>query len=113
VHAYTRVPGGKTRYLSELCAGDPVQIVDHEGNTTTAVVGRLKIEKRPLMLITAAVNGRVLTTLVQNAETIRLTRSDGEPVSVVHLAPGDRVLVAIEQGGRHFGYAIQETITEK
>ncbi|MFH0995513.1 MAG: 3-dehydroquinate synthase II [Pseudomonadota bacterium] len=113
VHAYTRVPGGKTRYLSELCAGDPVQIVDHEGNTTSAVVGRLKIEKRPLMLITAAVNGRVLSTLVQNAETIRLTRPDGEPVSVVHLTPGDRVLVAIEHGGRHFGYAIQETITEK
>ncbi len=113
VHAYTRVPGGKTRYLSELCAGDPVQIVDNEGNTTTAVVGRLKIEKRPLMLITASANNRILTTLVQNAETIRLTRPDGEPVSVVHLTPGDRVLVAIEQGGRHFGYAIQETITEK
>jgi 3-dehydroquinate synthase II len=65
------------------------------------------------MLITASVNGRVLTTLVQNAETIRLTRPDGAPVSVVHLAPGDRVLIAIEQGGRHFGYAIQESITEK
>ncbi len=113
VHAYTRVPGGKTRYLSELCAGDPVQIVDHEGHTTTAVVGRLKIEKRPLMLITATVNDRMLTTLVQNAETIRLTRPNGEPVSVVHLTPEDQVLVAMEQGGRHFGYAIQETITEK
>lgn len=113
VHAYTRVPGGKTRYLSELAAGDPVQIVDHEGRITTAVVGRLKIEKRPLMLITAAVHGRMLTTLVQNAETIRLTRPDGEPVSVIHLKAGDTVLVATEQGGRHFGYAIQETITEK
>ncbi len=113
VHAYTRVPGGKTRYLSELSAGDPVQIVDHEGHTTTAVVGRLKIEKRPLMLITASVNGKILTTLVQNAETIRLTRPNGEPVSVVQLIAADQVLVATEQGGRHFGYAIAESITEK
>ena len=113
VHAYTRVPGGKTRYLSELCAGDAVQIVDHEGNTSSAVVGRLKIEKRPLMLVTAVANGRKLATLVQNAETIRLTQSGGEPISVIHLSPGDQVLVATEQGGRHFGYAIQETITEK
>ncbi len=70
VHAYTRVPGGKTRYLSELCAGDPVQIVDNEGNTTTAVVGRLKIEKRPLMLITASANNSILTILVQNAQSL-------------------------------------------
>lgn len=113
VHAYTRVPGGKTRYLSELSAGDAVQIVDHQGNTSSAVVGRLKIEKRPLMLITAVADGKVLTTLLQNAETIRLTRPGGDPVSVVQLSPGDMVLTAMEKGGRHFGYAIDETITEK
>ncbi len=113
VHAYTRVPGGKTRYLSELSTGDMVLITDHLGNATPAVVGRLKIEKRPLMLITAETSGKIITTLVQNAETIRLTASGGEPVSLISLSPGDEVLVATEQGGRHFGYAIEETITEK
>ncbi len=113
VHAYTRVPGGKTRYLSELSAGDHVLIVDFQGNTSVGAVGRLKIEKRPLMLIKAVVGDRKITTIVQNAETIRLTNPKGKPVSVVSLLPGDKVLVAVEKGGRHFGHKIDETITEK
>lgn len=113
VHAYTRVPGGKTRYLSELCAGDPVLITDYKGQATIGTVGRLKIEKRPLMLIKATVSGKEITTIVQNAETIRLTAPDGHPVSVVALRPGDKVLVALEESGRHFGMKITETITEK
>lgn len=113
VHAYTRVPGGKTRYLSELQSGDPVIITDFKGNNKTGIVGRLKIEKRPLMLIKAKVNGNIVTTIVQNAETIRLTDPDGKPVSVVALKPSDKVLVSVEEGGRHFGMKIDETITEK
>ncbi len=113
VHAYTKVPGGTTRYLSELSAGDEVLIVDFKGNTVTGIVGRLKIEKRPLMLVRAIVNDKEVTTILQNAETIRLTSSEGEPISVVNLNPGDKVLVAVEKGGRHFGYKIDETITER
>lgn len=113
VHAYTRVPGGKTRYLSELSAGDSVLIIDHEGNTQTATVGRLKIEKRPLMLVRASVADREITTILQNAETIRLTDSKGNAVSVVSVRSGDKVLVAVEESGRHFGMKIDETITEK
>lgn len=113
VHAYTRVPGGKTRYLSELCAGDEVLVTDFKGKTTVATVGRLKIEKRPLMLIRAVVEDREITTIVQNAETIRLTSPEGEALSVVSLSPGDKVMVALESAGRHFGMKIEETITEK
>lgn len=113
VHAYTRVPGGKTRYLSELSAGDGVLIVDHEGNTQVAAVGRVKIEKRPLMLVRAAIADREVTTILQNAETIRLTDPKGAAVSVVSLKSGDKVLVAVEESGRHFGMKIDETITEK
>jgi len=113
VHAYTRVPGGKTRYLSELSAGDQVLITDFRGNTTVSTVGRLKIEKRPLMLVKALFEENEITTILQNAETIRLTDPEGKPVSVVSLKPGDKVLVAIEESGRHFGLKIDETITEK
>jgi 3-dehydroquinate synthase II len=113
VHAYTRVTGGKTKYLSELSAGDQVLIVDFRGNTTVGIVGRLKIEKRPLMLVTAQVEGKQISTILQNAETIRLTDPDGNPVSIVSLKPGDKVLVGMETGGRHFGMKIEETITEK
>ncbi len=51
--------------------------------------------------------------LVQNAETIRLTDPEGKAVSVVNLSPGDKILVAMEEGGRHFGMKIEESITEK
>lgn len=113
VHAYTRVPDGKTRYLSELQGGDSVLLVDYTGKTTVGVVGRLKIERRPLMLIVADYKDRRITTIVQNAETIRLTTPEGEPISVVALKPGDKVLVACEEGARHFGHKIEETIMEK
>lgn len=113
VHSYTRVPGGKTRYLSELSAGDPVLIVDFNGDTVTGIVGRLKIEKRPLMLVKAVAGDKEMTTIVQNAETIRLTDPKGKAVSVVNLSPGDKILVAVEEGGRHFGMKIEESITEK
>jgi len=113
VHAYTRVPGGKTRYLSELSAGDQVLIVDFKGNTTTGIVGRLKIEKRPLMLVKAVIGDKQISSIVQNAETIRLTDPQGRALSVVSLAPGDKVLAAVEEGGRHFGLKIEEFITEK
>ena len=113
VHSYTRIPGGKTRYLSELSAGDPVLIVDFKGNTSTGIVGRLKIEKRPLMLIKAVLDGKEIAAIVQNAETIRLTDPEGNALSVVGLVPGDKVLVAMEEGGRHFGINIEESITEK
>ncbi|MBF0225964.1 MAG: 3-dehydroquinate synthase II [Desulfobacterales bacterium] len=113
VHAYTRVAGGKTKYLSELSSGDQVIIVDYKGNTTSAIVGRLKIEKRPLILVKALVSDKIITSILQNAETIRLTSPDGKPLSVVSLKPKDKVLVAVEEWGRHFGHKIQETITEK
>ncbi len=113
VHAYIRVPGGKTRYLGELAAGDEVLIVNHQGHTWPAVVGRVKVERRPLMLVAASAAGQEITTMLQNAETIRLTRPNGEAVSIVTLQPGDEVLVALEASGRHFGHKVQETILEK
>ncbi len=112
VHAYTRLPGGKTAYLADLQAGDVVLVVDACGNTETAVVGRLKIERRPLMMVTARVEDRTFTTILQNAETIRLTRPDGSAVSVVELQPQDTVLILVETAGRHFGHAVSETILE-
>lgn len=113
VHAYTRVPGGRTRYLSELSAGDEVLLVNAKGDSMPGIVGRLKIERRPLMLVLARIGDREVSTIVQNAETIRLTDPDGRPASVAVLKAGDRVLVATEASGRHFGMKVEETITEK
>jgi 3-dehydroquinate synthase II len=113
VHAYIRVPGNKTRYLGELKAGDEVLVVNHQGRTQGAVVGRVKVERRPLMLVAAEIAGQEIATILQNAETIRLTRPGGEAVSIVTLKPGDEVLVALEEAGRHFGHKVRETILER
>jgi 3-dehydroquinate synthase II len=113
VHAYTLLPNGKTTYLSELKAGDEVLAVDSKGNTRNMIVGRCKIEKRPLLLIEARKDNVKLSTLVQNAETINLVDEKGKAVSVTKLKTGDRILAFLEEGGRHFGMKIKETIEEK
>ncbi len=113
VHSYTLLPSGKTAYLSELEGGDEVLAVDHGGNTRTMIVGRLKIEKRPLMLVEAKAGKKAIKTILQNAETIRLTAKGGKAVSVAKLKEGDEVLACVEEGGRHFGMAVKESIEEK
>ncbi len=113
VHAYVKIPGGRTRYLSELQAGDSVLIVHARGTAQTATVGRSKIERRPLLLVEASCGGSKGSLLLQNAETIRLTAPDGEARSVVTLQAGDEILVHVEESGRHFGMKVSETIVER
>ena len=113
VHAYVITPGNKTRYLSELEAGDEVLTVNADGIASTAIVGRSKIEKRPLLMIEAEYEGMKIRTLVQNAETIRLVTDKKEPISVSKLKVGDKVLAYFSKGARHFGMAIEEQIIEK
>ena len=113
VQAYVMVPGNKTRYLSELVAGDEVLIVNTQGETRTAYVGRSKIERRPLILIEAEYEGKTIRTLLQNAETIRIVDADDNPLSVADIKAGDKVKVYIEKSARHFGIAIDETIIEQ
>jgi len=113
VHAYAALPGDKTCYLEELTAGREVMVVGADGSTSLAVVGRVKVEVRPMLLIAAktksGAEGRIF---LQNAETIRVVRPDGSPVSVVALKEGDEILVRTDQAGRHFGMRITEDIKE-
>jgi len=113
VALYVLTPGNKTRYLSELRAGDEVQVVDREGRTRSVVVGRVKIERRPLTLVETEVEGWSLKTIVQNAETIRFVTKDGSK-AVTELKEGDEVLVHHQLGGRHFGVLVsEESIIER
>ncbi|MEM3506344.1 MAG: 3-dehydroquinate synthase II [Candidatus Bathyarchaeia archaeon] len=107
ISLYVLCPKNKTKYLSELKAGDQVLIVNKDGKTRTAAIGRVKIEKRPLMLIEASYEGRIIKTIVQNAETIRLVTPTGSK-SIVELKLGDEVFVHLEEGGRHFGMLVKD-----
>ncbi|VVB04375.1 unnamed protein product [Arabis nemorensis] len=122
VHAYVAVPGGKTSYLSELRTGREVIVVDQKGKQRTAVVGRVKIEKRPLILVEAKLSAKEeemgFSIILQNAETValvtphRVNSSRETAVPVTSLKPGDQVLIRIQGGARHTGMAIQEFIVE-
>ena len=113
VHSYIRLADGQTKYLSEIQSGDRVLIVNFEGKSYPAVVGRAKVEKRPLALVEAEERGQSLSVILQNAETIRLTQLDGKGVSLVDLKEGSEVLVYREGSARHFGVKIDETIIER
>jgi 3-dehydroquinate synthase II len=113
LHAYILLPENRTAYLSDLRTGAPVMIVETNGGTRTAQIGRCKIETRPMILIEAEIEGRRISVYLQNAETINLVRPDGQPVSVARLKEGDKVLAHLEAGGRHFGMKISETLVEK
>lgn len=114
VHSYILLPDTKTKYLSEIEAGDEVLIVNSKGIAKSVIVGRAKIEKRPLRLIKATYDGYVASILVQNAETIRLVGKNNELISATEIKPGDEVLVyAHAPSGRHFGIQVDEHIIEK
>ena len=112
VHMYCMVPGGGTRYLSEIAAGDPVLVCDRNGKTRNASVGRCKVEVRPLLIVTATDGKKSYNVVLQNAETIKVVTPKGAE-SVTKLKKGDKVLAHLATGGRHFGMKIEETITEK
>ncbi len=118
VHMYIRLPNNKTKYLCELQAGDEVMVYNYKGEGRKVYVGRNKLERRPMLLIKAKVkleNGKEkeISAVLQNAETIRLTKPDGKPISVVNLKKGDKVIAYVEEAGRHFGMKVKESIIEK
>ena len=61
--------------------------------------------------MTATDGENTYSTILQNAETVKLVGPDGA-ISVFKLKAGDKVFARIEAGGRHFGMKIEETIRE-
>ncbi|KAL8251265.1 hypothetical protein R6Q59_034958 [Mikania micrantha] len=119
VHAYVAIPGGKTCYLSELKTGKEILVVDQNGIQRTAVVGRVKIETRALIIVTAKVDSDEETCysiLLQNAETVGLVPPtkgyEATAIPVTSLKVGDQVLLKLQGGARHTGIEIQEFIIE-
>ncbi|MEM3151555.1 MAG: 3-dehydroquinate synthase II, partial [Candidatus Bathyarchaeia archaeon] len=113
ISSYVLAPGNKTRYLSELKAGDEILVVNREGKTRKTNVCRVKIEYRPLILVEAEYNNETFKVVLQNAETIRLVTKNSSK-SIAELKPGDEVLIRFEKGGRHFGTLVkEETVIEK
>lgn len=113
VQCYVLGPSERTYYLSELRSGSRVLMVSADGSTRIVSVGRVKVERRPLVNVIAEVDGVTGSVALQKAETIRLVSPRGEVIDVTSLSQGDEVLVRVsERAARHMGISVEEFIDE-
>ncbi len=114
IMSYTMSLGGRTQYLSELRAGAKLLAVDIKGNTREVIVGRVKIESRPLLSINAiALDGTEVNLIVQDDWHVRILGPGGVVLNSTELRPGDKLLGHLPVEDRHVGYAISEFCREQ
>ena len=113
IHAYVLSEGERTFYIEELRSGMPVSIISTNGNRRTSTVGRVKIERRPFLLIrfesSEGIEGQIL---LQQAETVRLLTSSGESIAVTDLKTGEKVLALAFESARHIGEGVPAQFKE-
>ena len=79
----------RTNYLSELRQGDTVTAVRVTGETRPLVVGRAKIETRPLLLVKAqSPEGETASIMLQNDWHVRMLGPGGIVHNITELKPG-------------------------
>ena len=113
VHSYVWGPD-RTEYLTDLRAASGVLGVTADGAARPLVVGRVKIEVRPLRLIEAVTStGTELNVFLQDDWHVRVFGADKLPKNLTDIRPGDRLLAHECEPGRHTGIKIRETIEER
>ena len=112
VHAYCLMADGSTKYLSELTAGDQVAIANHSNEIRSATIGRLKIERRPFLLVHFEWNNQSAQVLVQQAETVRFINEEGN-ISVTSIQNRDKIAVLFSSGMRHIGRELAGEMNER
>lgn len=111
-HLYTLLANGETRYLSELAPGEAVLVATPMGAVRTVRVGRLKIERRPMVMVEGERNRRRFTVFLQEAETVRMSTGEGR-IPTTDLRPGAQAWGVPLAPGRHLGVAVEETVEER
>ena len=113
-HSYILKADGSTSYLSELKMGDEIMVLSESGTSRSAVVGRIKIERRPFILFRwRDEKHNEAGTLLQQAETVRLVTATNKIVSVTELDEGTTLLGWSGGGGRHIGIPISAEVKER
>ncbi|GAA3970530.1 3-dehydroquinate synthase II family protein [Gordonia caeni] len=114
VHSYVLTPGNRTRYVSELRAGQPILAVRSDGSVREVRIGRVKIERRPLISITArSAEGDEINVIAQDDWHVRLLGPGGSVNNVTELKPGDVLLGYVPTEARHVGLPITEFCEER
>jgi 3-dehydroquinate synthase II/3-amino-4-hydroxybenzoic acid synthase len=112
VHSYVWAPGGRTAYITDLSAGEPVLAVATDGRARPVLVGRVKTELRPLRMIECRIGDVTVNTMVQDDWHVRLFDADQKVRNCTEIRPGDRMLAVSAVPGRHVGIPVSESITE-
>lgn len=114
IHSYIFHHDESTNYLSELKSGSRVTVISHAGKLRPAIVGRIKVEVRPLRLIKAVFpSGSEINVILQDDWHVRVFSADAKPMHVSNLRPGDKLLGLESTPGRHVGIKIVENIFEQ
>jgi len=114
LHSYVLGPDNRTNYLSELRAGGTTLAVDAEGRTRPVMIGRAKLESRPLLTITArSPEGTVVSLTVQDDWHVRVLGPGAKVHNVTELRPGDELLGYLATDQRHVGFPIGEFCREQ
>ncbi|MEU5610215.1 3-dehydroquinate synthase II family protein [Streptomyces sparsogenes] len=113
LHSYTLGPDNRTNYLSEVGSGSTLLAVGADGRTRRVVVGRAKLESRPLLEIRAhAEDGRLVGLTVQDDWHVRVLGPGGKVLNVTELRTGDELLGHLARDQRHVGLPIGEFCKE-
>ncbi len=107
IHSYILMGDFSTCYISELKSGDEVLIVNQKGDSRIATIGRIKLEKRPLIKIKWITNeGFEGDLILQQAETVRLINNNFEPISITEIRENMEIIIHNSIQSRHIGTPI-------
>ncbi|MFE7659730.1 3-dehydroquinate synthase II [Streptomyces celluloflavus] len=111
VHSY--VFGTETMaYITDLAAGEKCYVVNPGGRFREAMVGRIKVELRPLRLVEARYGDTTVSAFLQDDWHVRVMSAEGKPLNLTEVVPGTLLLGRITEPGRHVGIKVDEEISE-
>ena len=114
VSSYVLSTVERTNYLSELRQGHTVTGVRVNGETRPLIVGRAKIETRPLLLVKCkSADGSEASIILQNDWHVRVLGPGGIVHNITELKAGDVVLGYAAARSRHVGMAVDEYCLEQ
>ena len=100
--------------MSELRQGDMVTGVRASGESRPLVIGRAKIETRPLLLVKArSADGDTASVILQNDWHVRMLGRAGAVHNITELTAGSVILGFTAARARHVGMPVDEYCLEQ
>jgi 3-dehydroquinate synthase II len=113
IHHYLVQGSDQTIYLSELRPEMSVNVLHAATGAQRQVpIGRIKMEKRPLLRVILDHAGQRVSATLQDASSVRLQTKMSGAVNVQRLTVGEHTAFIPDQPGRHLGQRIEEEIRE-